>query len=553
MSNQAESLVQLPAGGNGGQASPPNVDAVVEMKQPVPGATTPPEKEGSKIAPWPLIDKYPTIIGSALSLAYLSACYRLALTGHRREYVDALTELIERDPHLYAVLMQRTLTACGARLIVQARDSKSPRSKKLAEDVQKMIDGIQGLRQSLATLIFSGLFFGIGACEIDWQPCERRTRKGTKVGWAPKKLEFIHSRRLAYPNPGTWDLCIWDQGQVIGNDYAAPTNRLFGVRMKDYQGKFVTFSPQLHADYPTREGVGRIVAFWSALKTMGARGAAQYVERYSKPWAIATYATTSSGIPRAAEASASNNDVGAANAALAALGTGSLAGAVVPDSIKLQLQQITGSRSAIGHKDWLDICNREMSKGVLGQTDTTDSGAGSRARASVAKRGSDQIARLDVMLIADALQVDLVDWIVRYNWPSDFDKRPILTLAIDPEPDPFGIIKLGAAAAEAGMPVDAEVIAKTCGIKLVARGDKNARPMVPVKPAEATTVYPDLFEQPEEESSSSDSPPPSDGSDEGSGSSSKKKKASDDEEDADEDVDDDEEEDDEEEDSESDD
>lgn len=552
MSNQAESLVQLPTTGAGGPPSPPNADAVVEMKQPAPNTVAAATKEGAAVAPWPLIDKYPTIIGSALSLAYLSACYRLALTGHRREYVDALSELIERDPHLYAVLMQRTLTACGARLIVQARND-TKRAKKLAVEVQRMLDAMIGLRQSLATLIFSGLYYGIGGCEIDWQPVERRSRKGTKVGWEPRKLEFIHSRRLAYPDPGSWDLRIWDQGQVIGNDLRAPTNGLFGLRVADYPGKFVIFSPQLHADYPTREGVGRIVAFWSALKTMGARGAAQYVERYAKPWAVATYATTSSGIPRAAEASASNNDVGAANAALAALGTGSLAGAVVPDSIKLVLQQITGSRSAIGHKDWLDICNREMSKGVLGQTDTTDSGAGSRARASVAKRGSDQIARLDVMLIADSLQSGLVDWIVRYNEPAAYDDRPILTLAIDPEPDPYGIIKLGAAAAEAGMPVDADEIAKTCGIKLVARGDKNARPMVPVKPAEATTVYPDLFEQPEEESSSDGSSPPSNGSSEDSGSSSKKKKASDDDEEDDVDEsDDDEEDDDEEDDSESD-
>lgn len=529
-------------GFGGGSGGPP----VVEMKAPV-LPKPPEEKEGAKVAPWPLIDKYPIIVGSALSLAYLSATYRLALTGYRREYVDALSELLERDPHLYAVLMQRVLTACGARMVLLPRD-QSPRCKKIAEECQRIVDNIQGFRQSLATLVFSGIYFGLGACEIDWQPAERRVRGQTKLGWEPRKLNFIHSRRLNYPDPGSWEPRIWDQGQVLPNDYmtGAPTNTLYGLRIKDYPGQFITFAPQLHADYPTREGVGRIVAFWSALKTMGARGAAQFVERFSKPWAIATYATTSTGTPRAAEASASNNDVGAANAALAALGTGSLAGCVIPDSVKIELRQVTGSRSNIGHKDWIEICNRELSKGVLGQTDTTDGGGqGSRARAQVQKTGSDQIARLDVMLIADAFQLGLIDWIARLNWPNEFDKRPIIQFAVDPEPDPYGVVKLASLFATGGAPVDAEDVARTIGIRLVDKGDKKARPMVPVKPVDAYTLYPDLFEQPEETTSSAGASAPSDGSAEDSGSSDKKEDSEDDEEnDKEEDEDDESEEDD---------
>jgi len=522
-----DNLLKLRVGGE--PPRPPNADSTIELKQP--SLPIPKEdREGAAVAPWPLIDKYPTIVGSGLSLAYLSATYRLALTGYRREYVDALSELIERDPHLYAVLMQRVLTACGARLILNPRDPNSKRCKKIADDCQKMLDSIQGFRQSLATIVFSGLYYGLGACEIDWMPVTRKGRGGPRVGWEPRKLNFIHSRRINFPDPGSWDMRIWDQGQVLSNATNNVTNKLYGIRIADYPGKFVTFAPQLHADYPTREGVGRVVAFWSALKTMGARGAAQYVERYAKPWALATYATTSTGTPRAAEASASNNDVGAANAALTALGTGSLAGAVVPDSIKVTLQQITGSRSNIGHKDWIDICNREMSKGVLGQTDTTDGGSGgSRARASVQKTGSNQIARLDVMLIADAFQIGLIDYIVRLNWPNDFDKRPILTLAVDPEPDPYGVVKLAAMFAGAGAPVDADDIARTIGIRLVDPGDKKGRPMVPVKPIDASTLHPDLFDQPEEETPSSGMPDPSGEPEEGTGTSPDEKHPDDEE------------------------
>lgn len=501
MSVPANNVAYLPmsTGGAPEGAVPPTEDAVNLRTGATANATPTVVREGSKVAPWPLIDRYPTIIGSALSLTYLSSVYRQALTGYRREYVDALSELLERDPHLYAVLMQRVLTACGARIVITPRDKKSKRSIKMAADVQAMIDSIEGFRQSLATLVFSGLFYGLGACEIGWEPIARRSRTGNFAGYIPKKLHFIHSRRLNFPDPNSWDLRIQDQGWVTPKDRFAPgaTNGMYGLSIADYPGQFVTFAPQLHADYPTREGAGRIVAFWSALKTMGARGAAQYVERYAKPWALATYATTSTGMPRAAESSAANNDVGAANSALMALGTGSLAGAVVPDSVKIDLRQITGSRSNLGHKDWIDICNKEMSKGVLGQSDTTGGGeGGSRAKSAVAKTGSDQIARLDVMIIADCLQTALVDWIVRLNWPNEFDKRPFITLAVDPEPDPYGVVKLAAMAAGAGMPVDMDDLARTIGIKLVTKGDKTGRAMAPVKPVDIWTLHPDLYEQP---------------------------------------------------------
>lgn len=455
------------------------------------------EALATRQAPDPLIDKYPTIVGSALSLTYLSAMYRQALTGYRRGYVDALSELLERDPHLYAVIQQRVLTAAGARVTIQPRDPQSSRCRTLANYVKKIVDNIQGFRQSVSTINFSGTFFGLGACETEWDVDYTVVKR--KQTFVPKRLNFIHSRRLNLTDQGSWDIYIWDQGFVPQDERRQQLQRSqWGIRIDDYPGKFIVFSPQLRADYPTREGVGRIVGFWSALKTMGARGAAQYVERYAKPWAIATYSTTSTGIPRAAEASASNSDVSAADRALRALGTGSLSGATIPDSVKIALQQITGSRSNIGHKDWISICNAEISKGVLGQTDTTDgTGSGSRARAEVMKTGSNQIARSDVMLLSDCFQQNLIDWIVRLNWPNEFDLRPIIQFVVDPEPDPYGVVKLAAMFAGAGAPVDADEIAKTIGVKLVNPKDKKARKLVPVKPIEPTALTPDLYDPPQ--------------------------------------------------------
>jgi phage gp29-like protein len=476
---------------------------------PRPGETQPkdkladgeaPKQESAVLAPWPLIDKYPTIVGSNLSLTYLSSVYRLALTGYRREYVDALNEILERDPTAFALINQRVLTVAGCRIEFTPSDKDNRRARKICDEVRTRFRRIVDLQQSIATLLFSGLYYGVGACETAWDNSD---------GWSPTRLHFIHSRRLNYPDPATWALHIWDQGQVGPYDQNWATSKtsqsLFGIRAKDYPGKFVTHTPQLRADYPVREGLGRQIAMWSALKGMGARGAAQFVERYAKPWATATYTTKSDGVPRAAD----ENDISAADNALRALGTGSLAGATIPDSIKILIDQVKSAHN-ITHSEWIDLCNREEAKAILGQSDTTESGkGGSMARAAVSKSGSDQLARFDAFALASTFQRDIVDWIVRLNYPSDFDKRPTITVVVDAEPDPSTIMDLAAKAAANGMPVDADVLAEKLGLVLAPPDDPpplnpnnpnpvvtpkdQARILVPLSPTATSAHYPSRY------------------------------------------------------------
>src|SRR5690348_3277670 len=73
------------------------------------GAVQSPPPEEAKLAPYPLIDRYPVVLGSNLSLASISQAFRSAQTGWRQPYVDLLDELLEREPHGFAVLSQRIL------------------------------------------------------------------------------------------------------------------------------------------------------------------------------------------------------------------------------------------------------------------------------------------------------------------------------------------------------------------------------------------------------------------------------------------------------------
>ena len=105
----------------------------------VPAPPIPPDPSEARYAPWPNYDKYPVVLGSNLTLQYLSTVFRLATTGYRREYVDVLDELLERDPGTYCVLAQRVMGVAGGRIIIEAADCDDA-DADAAEEIRAMVE-----------------------------------------------------------------------------------------------------------------------------------------------------------------------------------------------------------------------------------------------------------------------------------------------------------------------------------------------------------------------------------------------------------------------------
>ncbi len=438
-----------------------------------------------QLAPPPVIDRYPVIIGQNLSLQYAASASRNSITGYRREWVDLLDELIQREPHGYAVLAQRVLSVAGGRLeVAPAELEQDHPDTALAEEaarlVERQIKALPDLQASLAHLLWA-LYYGVAAHEILWDRVDGE--------WRATRLSPIHSRRLAYPDPGTWDLHVWDQGAVRFDVYNAPTNVVFGLKVKDYPGKFISHVSCVRGDYPTREGLGFELCDWFLLKRMAARGAGTYLERFGRPWATAAYATGEDGRKRPA----TTDDINTAAASMAALGAGSLSSYVHPDNIVPALlnPDSGGGKSKLTYGDFITLINGEISKAVLGQTLTTEQGGGgSRALGEVHQRGKLELARFDAVTLGETLRRDLVAWIVRLNLPAALHVLPRITIHVDEEPDPAAIVEVAAKAAAIGMPLDADDLARRLGLKLVDRpeGAKGARRLSPVSPVDPSTL-----------------------------------------------------------------
>ena len=429
------------------------------------------DRDSRPLAPAPLADRFPLVVGQSLSIAYLSQVLRLCTVGYRLQFVDLLNELLEHDPHLFSVVQKRILATANGRIeivsaITDPTHKDFDRAAKVAELVQSEIDRIPNRTQVLAALLW-GIYYGLSAAEIFW------SREGAK--WHVDRLDFVHSRRLSYPDSQSWQLHIWDQGQVFGWDSpfgSSPTNAtVYGLRISDYPGKFIVFAPQLRGDYPTRDGLGRQCATWAVFKRVGVRGAVDYLERFSKPFMDVVYNTaTSLGDGPAVPRVATQADIDLAETLAQSVGPGGNSSAFHADSIKLDPKTYDGTgTSRLTWSEWVGLCNAEESKAVLGSTLGTEvgHGGGNRALGEVMERGETELSQYDASCLGEAFKRDLVTWIVRLNSPNDLDVIPDVDIHVETDPDPKAILENAKTLTSIGGPVDLDKLSDEVGIPLV--------------------------------------------------------------------------------------
>ena len=461
------------------------------------GAVAQSDTATQALAPRPIVDKFPVVIGAGLSFAYLAACQRTALTGYRMQYVDLAREILERDPHLYAVVWKVVLGIANGRLEITPAElpgghPDEERAKEIAEDVERRFRRIRGLKQAIANLGW-GAYYGVAAGELHY-------RLDDAGGWVIDRIGFIHSRRLSYPDMGTWDLYVWDQGQVLGaSPYGtSPTNSaMFGLRVGDYPQKFVVFAPQMSGDYPTREGIARIVLEWALSKRLNARVALQYLERFVKPWPEASYNTADPDSERPGPRIATDLDIAEASNALNAMGAGALASWTHPDSVKVELKSPDQGRAKLTFKEFFEMCNDEESKGAVGGTLTTSVGQHGGGGLGSGAHGTHKTEENNVIafyagVMAEVVREQVVSPLTALNHKDAQHLVPQVKIHSE-DKDPAQVLALAVDAAKNNIPVDADEIANEIGLPVIPKAaGVESRRMMPLDVTAPTDLNPEL-------------------------------------------------------------
>lgn len=309
----------------------------------------------------------------------LAEILRNADQGEPLEYFELAEIIEERDLHYAGVLATRKRAVSQIDITVEAASDS-------AEDVAKA-DMIRDwlARDELSDEVFDMLDAigkGVSFTEIMWDVSAGQL-------W-PQRLEWRDPRHFTFARRDLRTPML--RGGVDGNQ---PSGPLPGF-------KFIIAQIKAKSGLPVRSGVARLASWAWMFKAFTQRDWAIFTQTYGQPVRIGKF-----------HESASKEDKATLFRAVANI-AGDCA-AIVPSSMEIEFVEAknvtAGSDLYERRADWLD---RQVSKAVLGQTNTTDAAAGGigSGQADVHNEVRGDIEAADCKSLAAVLNRDLVrPWI----------------------------------------------------------------------------------------------------------------------------------------------
>lgn len=313
-------------------------------------------------------------IASGLTPAGLVSLLERSVQEDPRDFLTLAEEIEERDGHYFSVLGTRKLSVESIDVVVEAATDDA-HDVRLADEVRELFaeEFVQASRMDL----LDGLGKSFSASEIQWDTSERQ--------WRPKDLVHRDPRWFIPDRETGRDLRLRDAHDTFNGIELAPF-------------KFVVHRPRIKSGLPIRNGLARIAAFMWLCKAYALKDWMAFAEVFGMPVRVGKYG------PNATDA-----DRSALRRAVANIGTD--AAAVMPESMKIEFVE-SGNQSGGGdlYEKLCSYLDRQMSKVVLGQTNTTDAQAGGlgSGQADVHNEVRGDIRDADSTQLASTYQRDLV-------------------------------------------------------------------------------------------------------------------------------------------------
>ncbi len=316
-------------------------------------------------------------------------------------------EALDKDAHLSALVNQRKAALLGWERGVVPADA-SPEAAEVAAFVEDALNGIGtgdgpqatgcGFERGLAELL-DAVPYGLAVSEVVW---ERRSGPGGVSALAPARLLSRHPRRFTFTADN--ELRLLTAAEPVTGE-ALPERR------------FLVFAPYGRHEDPY--GLPQLRSVWwlAWFKRQVLRFWVMYCEKYGSPTAVLRHPLGATGREQAAY-----------RRIVASLQQET--GLVVPEGVGLEFLEATRSGGAECYRELVTFANAEMSKALLGQTLTTESGeSGSYSLGRVHQAVREDIVRSDAQALAALLNGTLVRWIVDLNFPPEKRRYPAWRLS----------------------------------------------------------------------------------------------------------------------------
>ncbi|WP_246476063.1 DUF935 domain-containing protein [Roseibium litorale] len=305
----------------------------------------------------------------------LAAILRESVDGDPERYLALAEDMEERNEHYASVLSTRKRQVSNLQITVEAVSEKAEDVGD-ADLVREVIE--RDAFQDELFDVLDAVGKGFSATEILWDTSEGQ--------WRPQRFKWQDPRWFRFDDKDGETLLL------RGPDGDEP--------LKPYG--WITHFPKIKSGLPIRGGLARAAAWSFCFKAFTIQDWAIFAEAYGQPVRVGKYGQ-----------GASEDDKATLMRAVRSIGTDFAA--VMPDSMVVELiqAQLSGSHDLYERRaDWLD---RQVSKLVLGQTETTDATKGGYATASVHNEVRGDIEDADARQLAATLNRDLTRPLIELN------------------------------------------------------------------------------------------------------------------------------------------
>jgi len=365
-----------------------------------------------------------------LTPARLAAILQNAANGDADAYLTLAEDIEEKDLHYRSVLGTRKLAVTGIELTVEAA-SEDPADVALGDELREALKAPMWQLDMYDLLDAIGKGFSV--VEMIWETSASQ--------WNVKQLHHRDPHWFTfdyYTGQGSGkQLLLLDDGYPQGRPLPPYT--------------FLQHIPKLKTGLPIRQGLARVAAFSWMCKAYSVKDWVQFAEVFGQPLRLGRYG------PGAQE-----QDKQVLRTAVTNLGSD--AAAILPESMTIEF--IEASKAAGGESfferlaDWLD---RQVSKGVLGQTASADSVAGSLGGQDEKEEIRQDILQSDCNQLAATLNRDFVKPYIDLNH-GPRDNYPTIVIRVPDKTDIRLIAEVVDRLVPRGLEVDQSVMLDIIGL-----------------------------------------------------------------------------------------
>jgi len=366
-----------------------------------------------------------------------------AARGFPDRFFALAEEMEERDLHYRSVLGTRKLAITGVAPIVVAA-SKSKIDQRIADAVRDVIEEPQFPDDYTADLL-DGLGKGFSAVETIW---DRTARE-----WWPKAYKRRDQRHFLIDQVDGTTLRLKDPD--------APTT---GIDLPPF--KFSIHRPKLKSGLPIRNGLARLAAWAFLFKSYTLKDWMAFLEVYGMPLRVGKFGR-----------GASHEDRRILLQAVRDISTD--AAAIIPKEMEIEFIEVQGGsgNGLFGSKaEYLD---KQVSKGVLGQTMSTDDGS-SLSQAQIHENVRHDIARADARQVAVTMNRDLIRPFVDLNYGPQ-RRYPTVVIPITENEDIKTMAESVERLVDRGLEIAMEDVRGRLGFDKPEEGAKLMRPSAALK------------------------------------------------------------------------